>query len=196
VKCRIGVDDQDPHDSLRALIRACVVAGVDTFIVHARKAWLAGLSPKENREVPPLDYALVYRIKRENAHLTIVVNGGIASLDDARRHLGHVDGVMMGRTAYQSPAVLANVDAHLFGGTPCDLDGAVENYIAYVERRLREGVPLHAMTRPMLGLFNGRPGARQFRRRLSENATRPGADVQTLRAALAQMEPRVLAAAA
>ena len=115
VKCRIGVDDQDPEESLRALISACADAGCDTFVVHARKAWLAGLSPKENREVPPLDYGLVYQLKRENPHLAIVVNGGIASLDDAERHLAHVNGVMMGRTAYQAPALLADVDARLFG---------------------------------------------------------------------------------
>jgi len=196
VKCRIGVDDQDPGESLRALIAFCTTAGVETFVIHARKAWLSGLSPKENRDVPPLDYALVYGIKRENPLLTIVVNGGIASLDDAARHLTHLDGVMMGRAAYQSPALLADVDARLFGGALRDLDGVVENYLVYVERGLRDGVPLHAMTRPMLGLFNGRAGARQFRRHLSENATRPGADVCTLRAALAHLAPRILDAAA
>jgi tRNA-dihydrouridine synthase A len=196
VKCRIGVDDQDPEESLRALVSACAEAGADMFIVHARKAWLAGLSPKENREVPPLDYELVYRVKRENPHLTIVVNGGIASLDDAARHLAHVDGVMIGRAAYQSPALLANVDARIFGELPRELEDAVEDYIDYAGRMLREGVLLHAMTRHMLGLFNGRPGARQFRRHLSEHATRSGADVQTLRAALAHVAPRTLDAAA
>jgi tRNA-dihydrouridine synthase A len=195
VKCRIGVDDQDPEESLRALIAACSVEGVNTFVVHARKAWLAGLSPKENRDVPPLDYPLVYRVKRENPNLTIVVNGGVSSLDDAERHFAHVDGVMMGRAAYQSPALLAAVDAHLFGDAPGDLESVIESYIVYVERTLREGVPLNAMTRPMLGLFNGRPGARQFRRHLSENATRAGANAETLRAALSHLAPRFLAAA-
>ena len=196
VKCRIGVDDQDPEASLRALIGACAVAGVDTFVIHARKAWLAGLSPKENREVPPLDYALVYRVKRENPQLTIVVNGGIASLGDAERHLAQLDGVMMGRAAYQSPALLADIDARIFGASPRDVDSAVDGYLHYVGRKLRDGVPLNAMTRHMLGLFNGRPGARQFRRHLSENATRPGADVQTLHAALAHVAPYPLDAAA
>lgn len=195
VKCRIGVDDQDPEASLRALIAACAAAGVDTFVIHARKALLGRLSPKENRDVPPLDYALVYRVKRENPHLTIVVNGGIASLDDAERHLAQVDGVMMGRSAYQSPALLVEVDSRFFDERPRDVDRAVGDYVFYIERRLREGVPLNAMTRHMLGLFNGRAGARQFRRNLSENATRAGANVQTLRAALAHVAPRLLAAA-
>lgn len=185
IKCRIGVDDQNPEESLRALVDACVAAGVDTFVIHARKAWLSGLSPKENREVPPLDYPLVYQVKRENPRLTIVVNGGIASLDDAERHLAQVDGVMIGRAAYQSPALLADVDARLFGEAPCDLQGAIDAYVAYIERQLREGVRLNAMTRHMLGLFNGLPGARQFRRHLSGNATQAGANVETLRAALA-----------
>jgi tRNA-dihydrouridine synthase A len=195
VKCRIGVDDQDPEESLHALIAACAAQGIDTFLVHARKAWLAGLSPKENREVPSLDYPLVYRMKRENPRLAVVVNGGIASLDDAERHLAHVDGVMMGRAAYQSPALLADVDARLFGDVSIDLGKAAEAYVLYVERKLGDGVPLNAMTRHMLGLFNGRPGARQFRRYLSENATRSGANADTLRSALAQITPHLLAAA-
>ena len=195
VKCRIGVDDQDPEVSLRTLVRGCAGAGADTFIVHARKAWLAGLSPKENRDVPPLDYALVQRLKRENPRLTIVVNGGICSLDEAQRQLLHVDGVMMGRAAYGSPALLSEVDARLFGGAANNVEKAVEGYIAYVGRKLRERVPLHAMTRHILGLFNGRAGARQFRRYLSEHATRRDANIQTLYAALAHVAPRRLAAA-
>jgi tRNA-dihydrouridine synthase A len=185
VKCRIGVDDQDPHTALRSLIASCAEAGAGVFAVHARKAWLDGLSPKENRDVPPLDHALVHAVKRENPNLTIVINGGIATLDDATHHLDHVDGVMMGRAAYQSPALLAEVDARFFGGEPRDMDAAVEDYVAYVSRELARGVPLHAMTKHMLGLFNAKPGARQFRRHLSENATRQGANVQTLRDALA-----------
>ena len=184
VKCRIGVDDQEPEVSLRATIAACADAGVKTFAVHARKAWLAGLSPKENREVPPLDYELVYRVKRENPHLTIVLNGGIATLDEVAAHLAHVDGVMLGRAAYHAPALLAEVDARFFGGAAGDIDAAVTAYVDYVERKLSEGVPLNAMTKHMLGLFHGRPGARLFRRHLSENATRRGAGVQTLRDAL------------
>jgi len=188
VKCRIGVDDQDPAVSLRTLIAAC--KGTDTFIVHARKAWLEGLSPKENRDVPPLDYELVYAIKRENPALTIVLNGGIATLDQAEAHLKQVDGVMLGRAAYQTPAILAEVDARFFGGAPHSVEAAVEAYLEYVAHQLANGVPLNAMTRHMLGLFNGRPGARQFRRHLSENATRPGAGIEVLREALAHLTRR------
>ncbi|HEY1631346.1 MAG TPA: tRNA dihydrouridine(20/20a) synthase DusA [Rhizomicrobium sp.] len=194
VKCRLGVDDQEPEASLRAMIAACASAGVDTFIVHARKAWLAGLSPKENRDVPPLDYELVYRVKRENPAFTIVINGGIASLDEAERHLAHVDGVMLGRAAYHTPAMLAEVDTRFFGGAPVALDDAVDSYRAYIAKKLSEGVPLNAMTRHMLGLLNGKPGARLFRRHLSENATRPGAGLAVLDAALAQLSPERAAA--
>jgi len=184
VKCRLGVDDQEPEESLRAMIAACAQAGVTTFIVHARKAWLEGLSPKENRDVPPLDYELVYRVKRENPRLTIVLNGGIATLDAAERHLADVDGVMMGRAAYQSPAILAEVDRRFFGGEEIDLDSAVDGYVEYVGDQLTSGLPLNAMTRHMLGLFNGRPGARLFRRHLSENACRRDAGIQVLHDAL------------
>ena len=187
VKCRIGVDDQDPEVALRSLIAQCKAAGVNTFIVHARKAWLDGLSPKENREVPPLDYPLVYAIKRENPELTIVVNGGIATLDEAEIHLEHADGVMLGRAAYQNPAILADVDHRLFGGARRSVAQAVDAYLDYVASQLEAGVSLHAMTRHMLGLFNGRRGARQFRRHLSEHATRPGANIDVLRDALGFM---------
>jgi tRNA-dihydrouridine synthase A len=179
------VDDQDPEESLFGLVDACAAAGVTRFIVHARKAWLSGLSPKENRDIPPLDYPLVWRLKAERPDLTIVINGGIGSLDEAEAHLAHVDGVMLGRAAYHAPAMLAEVDARFFGGSPRDVDDAVQDYIAYVSRKLAEGAPLNAMTKHMLGLFNGRPGARLFRRHLSENATRKGANAQTLRDALA-----------
>jgi tRNA-dihydrouridine synthase A len=185
VKCRLGVDDQDAEQSLRAMIAACAGAGVDTFAVHARKAWLQGLSPKENRDVPPLDYDLVYRVKRESPALTIVINGGIATLDEAQMHLRHVDGVMLGRAAYHTPAILADVDARFFGGVAVEIDAAVEAYVGYVTEKIAQGVPLNAMTKHMLGLFNGRPGARLFRRHLSENATRKGAGADVLRAALA-----------
>jgi tRNA-dihydrouridine synthase A len=184
VKCRIGVDDQDPEDALRTLVRMCADAGVRVFAVHARKAWLSGLSPKENRDVPPLDYGLVYRLKAERPELTIVLNGGIDSLDAAERHLAHVDGVMMGRAAYQHPALLADVDARFFGGPKCALDDALAAWRDYVAEELAQGVPLHAMTRHMLGLFNGRPGARQFRRVLSEQGCRASANLATLDTAL------------
>jgi tRNA-dihydrouridine synthase A len=193
VKCRIGVDDQDPEESLRTLINACAAAGVDTFAVHARKAWLEGLSPKENRDVPPLDYALVYRIKQERPDLTIAVNGGIETLNQAEEHLRHVDGVMLGRAAYQNPSLLAEVDARFFGGAVCDLDAAVNRYVEYVERRLQDGVRLHTLIKPMLGLYNGKPGARLFRRHLSEEAVKPGAGITVLRAALAMLKTPALA---
>ena len=184
VKCRIGVDDQDPEESLRALIDTCAQAGVSLFAVHARKAWLEGLSPKENRDVPPLDYELVYRVKRERPALTILVNGGIETLEQAEEHLRHVDGVMLGRAAYQNPILLSEVDARFFGGEAVDLDAAIDAYAEHVERQLHQGARLHPLIKPMLGLYNGRPGARQFRRHLSEYAVRDGAGIAVLREAL------------
>jgi tRNA-dihydrouridine synthase A len=195
VKCRIGVDDQDPNVALSSLVDACASAGVSTFTVHARKAWLKGLSPKENREVPPLDYDLVYALKRARPHLTIVINGGIGSLDETQSHLGHVDGVMLGRAAYQTPAILAEVDPRFFGDAQRDVNDAVESYLDYIGARLLEGVPLNAMAKHMLGLFHGQPGARQFRRHLSENACLKGAGLSTLREALGFIRsPRAKAA--
>ena len=196
VKCRIGVDDQNPEEALRELIGLCARVGVKTFAVHARKAWLEGLSPKENRDVPPLDYDLVYRVKREHPKLRIVINGGIATLDEAEKHLGHVDGAMLGRAAYHSPAMLADVDARFFGGEPVAFDAAVDAYVEYVAERLGHRVSLSRLTKPMLGLFNGKQGARLFRRHLAENATRPGAGIQTLRDALALVRPPLERAAA
>ncbi len=189
VKCRIGVDDQDPEAALRDLIARAAEVGVTRFAVHARKAWLEGLSPKENREVPPLNYDLVYRIKRENPALTIIINGGIRSLDEAESHLAHVDGVMLGRAAYQNPALLAEIDSRFFGDTPRSLDVALAEFSLYVERKLRAGVRLSTMTRHMLGLFHGQPGARAFRRYLSEHATRDGAGIEVLREALNFLSP-------
>jgi tRNA-dihydrouridine synthase A len=190
VKCRIGVDDQDPEQSLRTLIDDCVAAGVTVFAVHARKAWLEGLSPKENRDVPPLDYGLVYRVKRERPDLTILINGGIETLEQAQAHLIHVDGVMLGRAAYHNPAMLVDVDCRFFGGATVDLDAAVETYCDHVERALAKGARLHGLIKPMLGLYNGRPGARLFRRHLSENAARHGAGIAVLRDALAFVRER------
>jgi tRNA-dihydrouridine synthase A len=195
VKCRIGVDDQDPQEALPALIEACARAGVTTFAVHARKAWLSGLSPKENRDFPPLDYALVYALKRARPELTIIMNGGIGSLDEAEEHLRHVDGVMLGRAAYQTPALLADVDRRFFGEASREVNEAVEAYVDYIGARLEDGVPLNTMTKHMLGLFHGQPGARLFRRHLSENATRKGAGISVLRDALAFVNrPRAEAA--
>jgi tRNA-dihydrouridine synthase A len=185
VKCRIGVDDQDPEKALREVIALCARAGVKTFAVHARKAWLEGLSPKENREVPPLDYDLVYRVKQEHPKLKIVLNGGINTLEEAEKHLAHVDGVMLGRAAYHSPAMLAEVDARFFGGEPVAFEPAVEAYVAYVADQLERRVPLNRLTKPMLGLFNGRQGARLFRRHLAEHGNGHYAGLQVLRDAIA-----------
>ncbi|NBB51325.1 tRNA dihydrouridine(20/20a) synthase DusA [Rhizobium sp. CRIBSB] len=186
VKCRIGVDDQDPSISLFATVDASAAVGVTTFIVHARKAWLQGLSPKENRDVPPLDYALVRRLKRERPHLTIIINGGISNLDEAGMHLDgsdgvRLDGVMLGRAAYHEPALLGHVDRRLFGAdTDVDPYQAIERYRPYLAARLNEGVRLAAMTRHMLGLMHGRPGARAFRRILTVDATAPGAGLEIM----------------
>ncbi len=186
VKCRVGVDDCDSEQSLFGFVETVSRAGCDTFIVHARKAWLKGLSAKENREVPPLEYELVYALKRARPDLTIVINGGILTLDAAEAHLSQVDGVMMGRAAYQTPWVLSEVDRRLFGsndsaGTRFDV---VEAFMPYIERELAKGVPLNVMTMHILGLFNGIPGARAFRRHLSENAIKRGAGLDVVRAAL------------
>lgn len=191
VKCRIGVDDQDPEQSLFALVDACAAAGVAVFVVHARKAWLKGLSPKENRDVPPLDYPLVRRLKAERPHLSISINGGIGTLDEAAAHLSDadgvaLDGVMMGRAAYHEPALLGQVDRYLFGASTADVDAfeAVDRYRTYLAARLEEGVSLSAMTRHMLGLMHGRPGARAFRRILTVEAIRPGAGLEVVDRAL------------
>ena len=194
VKCRIGVDEQEPDMALRALIRACAEAGITSFAVHARKAWLDGLSPKENRDVPPLDYDLVARVKQENPTLEIVLNGGIQTLDEAETHLSRFDGVMLGRAAYQNPAMLVDIDRRFFGGPARDLDTAIEGYCDYVERKLAQGVRLNSMTKHMLGLFNGRPGARAFRRHLNENGARDGAGIAVLREALDFLKPERQAA--
>ena len=186
VKCRIGVDDQDPCDALFGFVDKVARAGCETFVVHARKAWLKGLSPKDNRDIPPLDYDLVYTLKRERPDLTVIINGGITTLDDAKTHLGHVDGVMMGRAAYQSPWLLAEVDSTLFAAPRpvATRRAAVEAFMPYMARELQNGTPLNAMTKHLLGLFNGLPGARAFRRHLSENAVKPGAGFAVVETAL------------
>ncbi|MGY2047049.1 tRNA dihydrouridine(20/20a) synthase DusA [Methylobacterium sp. JK268] len=187
VKCRIGVDDQDPEAALDALVASVRAAGVDGVIVHARKAWLQGLSPKENRDVPPLDYGRVHRLKAAHPDLPIAINGGLRDLAEAKRQLAHVDGAMLGRAAYAEPALLLDVDPALFGvpAPVADPFEAVEAYLPYVAARLAEGVRLHAMTRHMLGLFNGRPGARAFRRHLSTEGMRAQAGIAVLREAVA-----------
>jgi tRNA-dihydrouridine synthase A len=185
LKCRIGVDHQEPEDALRAAIAAARAGGGHIFIVHARKAWLKGLSPKQNRARPPLDYALVHAVAGENPDCTFVVNGGIETLAAAKKHLAKVGGVMLGRAAYRNPGLLADVDSVLFGEAPRTIEAAVTAHLAYVEAKLAEGVPLHPLVRPMLGLFAERPGARAFRRTLSEQAPRKGAGLAVLLAALA-----------
>jgi tRNA-dihydrouridine synthase A len=186
VKCRIGVDEQEPEESLFTLVNLCAQAGVRHFVVHARKAWLKGLSPKENRDVPPLDYQLVYRLKRARPELTISINGGIGSLDEALAHLQHVDGVMLGRAAYHTPAMLGEADARVFGaGETVDPFEAVAAYRGYVAGELARGTHLAAMTRHMLGLFHGAPGARTWRRILTVEGVKPGAGIEVIDAALA-----------
>jgi tRNA-dihydrouridine synthase A len=186
VKCRIGVDDQDPAESLFTLVDLCAQAGVRRFIVHARMAWLKGLSPKENRDVPPLDYLLVWRLKRERPDLVIDINGGIADLDAAEAQLDHVDGVMLGRAAYHTPALLGAVDARIFGqGERVGEAEAVERYRPYIARQLEGGTHLAAMTRHMLGLFHGRSGARAWRRILTVEGVKPGAGLEVVDRALA-----------
>lgn len=182
VKCRIGVDDQDPEVALFDLVDRCAGAGVQTFVVHARKAWLAGLSPKENRDVPPLDYPLVYRLKRERPGLTVVLNGGVPGLDEAQAHLAHVDGVMLGRSAYHEPAILGAVDRRVFGQETGDTDpfAAIEAYKPYMAGRLAAGTHLAAMTRHMLGLMHGRPRARTYRRILTVDSIRPAAGLEVV----------------
>ena len=195
VKCRIGVDDQEPEESLFTLVDACAAAGVKSFAVHARKAWLQGLSPKENRDVPPLDYALVKRLKAAQPELIIVLNGGLTDWPAVDEALAWADGVMLGRAAYHNPDMLGLVDSHVFGeGEPVDGFAAVERYRPYLEKKLSEGVHLAHMVRHMLGLFTGRPGARAWRRILTVEGVKPGAGLEVLDCALAELQPRVRAA--
>ena len=190
VKCRLGVDDQDPEAALDALADVVLAAGADALVVHARKAWLQGLSPKENRDIPPLDYGRVHRLKIRLPQVPVVINGGIASLEAAETELAHVDGVMLGRAAYHNPALLLDVDQRIFGETvvPPMPQDVVERMIPYIEARLAEGGRLHAVTRHMLGLFQGVPGARAWRRILTVEGVKPDAGVETLRKALAAVD--------
>lgn len=197
VKCRIGVDDQ-PREALEIMADSVIAAGADALIVHARKAWLSGLSPRENRDVPPLDYLAVHALKRRLPHVPISLNGGLAGWEAIDAALAHVDGVMLGRAAYGDPALLLEVDAHLFGGREAPLSRmeAIEAFLPYVAARLAEGVPLHAMTRHILGLFNTWPGARAWRRLLATEALKPGAGLDVIRDALRHVRvPEARAAA-
>ncbi len=186
VKCRIGIDQQDPEIALEALAQSVRHAGVDALIVHARKAWLDGLSPRENRDIPPLDYNRVYRLKKTHPDLHISINGGIGSIEAASEHLRYVDGVMMGRAAYQEPWQLLAADPRLFGADAPFVTArqALEAIFPYIERELTQGVRLHSITRHLLGLFRAVPGARAFRRHIAVHAVKPGAGIGVLREAL------------
>jgi tRNA-dihydrouridine synthase A len=195
VKCRIGIDEQDPELALDALARGVVAAGTDALIVHARKAWLNGLSPKENRDVPPLDYHRVYRLKASMPEVPIIINGGIANLAEAKEHLSRVDGVMLGRAAYQEPWRLLAVDSELFGEAApfATMKGVFDAMTPYIESELAQGTRLHSITRHFVGAFHGVPGARAFRRHLAEHGVRPGAGIGVLRDAIALVEDRAAA---
>ncbi|HEY4030506.1 MAG TPA: tRNA dihydrouridine(20/20a) synthase DusA [Caulobacteraceae bacterium] len=187
VKCRIGVDDQEPEEALFGLVDLCAQAGVTTFIVHARKAWLEGLSPKENRDIPPLDYPLVHRLKAARPELTIVINGGLKSLAEAKAHIdAGLDGAMLGRAAYHEPAILGEADRLLFdpAAPVVSPEEAVLAYRPYLAERLARGTHLYGMARHMLGLFHGRPGARTWRRILTVEGVKPGAGLEVIDRAL------------
>lgn len=198
VKCRIGIDDQDSETALDALARGVIAAGADALIVHARKAWLNGLSPKENRDIPPLDYDRVYRLKASQPDVPIIINGGITSLAEAKAHLAHVDGVMLGRAAYQEPWRLLAADPELFGEAAphAAMRGVFAAMMPYIERELAHGTRLHSITRHFVGAYHGVPGARAFRRHLAENGVKPAAGVNVLRDAIALVEDRVVASIA
>jgi tRNA-dihydrouridine synthase A len=195
VKCRIGIDHQDSEADLERFIAAVAGVGCRTFIVHARKAWLKGLSPKENRELPPLDYARVYRLKAAHPELEVIINGGITALGQAEAHLAHVDGVALGRAAYQNPYILAEVDGRLCGdvGAPPSRRQVLEALIPYAQRHLQGGGRLNNVVRHILGLYHGRPRARAFRRHLSELGPRDGAGIDVLREAMRIAEDDVAA---
>jgi tRNA-dihydrouridine synthase A len=198
VKCRIGIDDQDPEIALDVLARGVIAAGADALIVHARKAWLNGLSPKENRDIPPLDYDRVYRLKAAMPDVPIIINGGIASLSEAKQHLNFVDGVMLGRAAYQEPWRLLTADPELFAEAAphAVMRDVFEAVMPYIEGELAQGTRLHSITRHFVGAFHGMPGARAFRRHLAENGVKPGAGINVLRDAIALVEDRVPASMA
>jgi tRNA-dihydrouridine synthase A len=190
VKCRIGIDDQDAEADLTRFIDIVAEAGCEIFVVHARKAWLKGLSPKENRQIPPLDYPRVYRLKERRPDLKIVLNGGIESIEEALKHLDHVDGVMLGRAAYQDPYILADVDHAIFGepqGAPTRAE-ALSELLPYVSSHLASGGRLSNITRHVLGLYHAQPRGRAFRRMLGERGTNAGATADVLRDAIALVE--------
>lgn len=189
IKCRIGVDEQEPREALWALVDASANAGCKTFLVHARKAWLKGLSPKKNRDVPPLDYDLVYQLKADFPELEIVINGGINTIEDSLEHLQHVDGVMMGREAYSNPYIMARVDQEIYGEVqaPRTRDEVLAEYISYTEQRLQSGSRLNHLSKHIVGLYHGEPRSRLWRRHISQNAHIPGSGTEVLQAAYAAM---------
>ena len=188
VKTRIGVDEYDGYDHFAGFVDRLAGAGIGVFVVHARKALLSGLSPKENREIPPLRYGFVHRLKRERPDLDVVINGGFTTADAALEQIGRLDGVMLGRAAYDNPFLLAEIEAALHGAALPDRAQAIAAYAGYVDARLGEGVPLWRMTRHVLGLYQSVPGARAWRRTLSEGARRPGATAALLRQSLRLVE--------
>jgi tRNA-dihydrouridine synthase A len=187
VKCRIGIDEQNEEEALDRFADTMVAAGADALIVHARKAWLQGLSPRENREVPPLNYDRVFRLKQRLGAYPVILNGGITSIADSKAHLAKVDGVMLGRAAYDSPELLLGVDGELFGEAAplASIEEALEQLVPYIEREVANGARLHDITKHLLGAFRGRPGARAYRRHLATEAVKPGANAWVLREALA-----------
>jgi tRNA-dihydrouridine synthase A len=185
VKCRLGVDDDDEYEKFLAFVDVVAATGCCEFVIHARNAWLQGLSPKENREVPPLRYDWAYRLKRERPQLRVVLNGGIASVEAAQLHLHEVDGVMLGRAAYHEPYLLHQLDVELFGGEVQPREMLLRAFRPHVERKLGEGVALKHLTRHILGLYHGQPGARAFRQILSEGAHQSGADWSLVEQAIA-----------
>ncbi|WP_116474615.1 tRNA dihydrouridine(20/20a) synthase DusA [Zobellella maritima] len=194
VKTRIGIDEQDSYEFLCTLVESLLAVGTDALVVHARKAWLKGLSPKENREIPPLDYERVYRLKADYPGLTMAINGGIKTLTEAREHLQHLDGVMLGREVYQNPYLLAQVDRELFGAQTVapSRHEVIRQLLPYIEQQLGKGCYLGNITRHTLGIFQGLPGARAWRRHLSENAHKPGAGIEVVEAALAKVPEEML----
>jgi tRNA-dihydrouridine synthase A len=196
VKCRIGVDDQDEYADLHRFAETLIGAGLQVLIVHARKAWLQGLSPKENREIPPLDYARVYRLKHEFPQLTLAINGGIVEVGAASAHLDHVDGVMLGRAAYHDPYVLARVEQALYRTALPERDDVLRRLEPYIAAQIGRGEALHHIARHVLGLYLGEPGARAFRRYLSEHMRARGAGFGVLMDAVASMREHAQARAA
>jgi tRNA-dihydrouridine synthase A len=186
VKHRIGVDDYDSYEFLRDFVGRVAESGCEVFLVHARKAWLKGLSPKQNREIPELNYDRVYQLKKDFPHLEIIINGGVTTLEQTSEHLQHLDGVMVGREAYTNPYLLARVDQDIYGSIdPIKTrEQIAAEFLHYIDNELSKGTKLNAMTRHILGLFHGMPGARLYRRHISENAFKPGATIEVLTTAL------------